>query len=54
LIDETGFAHAMRMLVRDERLAKKFAHLAIDLPGPEIVVIEKNLEPRARFLIVIR
>ena len=37
-----------------ERLAKKFAHPAVDLPRPEVVVIEKNLELYAGFLVVIR
>jgi hypothetical protein len=44
----------MGVFVRYQRLTKKFAHLAIDLPRPEIAVVEKNLEPRRRLLIVIR
>src|ERR1700736_2583863 len=44
----------MRALVVQKRFAKKFAHLSIDLSRPEIAIIEKNLEPRARLLVVIR
>ncbi len=54
LIDKAGFAHEMRMLVGNERLAKKLAHFAIDLSRPKIIVIEKNLQPGCRLLIVIR
>src|SRR5438067_7721704 len=53
-IDRAGFRHAMRAFVMHERLAKKFAHPAIDFPRPEVAVIEKNLELHTRLLIVIR
>ncbi len=54
LIDCAGLAHPARVLVRDERLSKKFSHLAVDFSRAEVVVIEKNLEARRRLLIVIR
>jgi hypothetical protein len=54
LIDHAGLALRPRVLERDQSFAKKFAHFAIDLSRPEIVVIQKNLEPRRCFLIVIR
>src|SRR5688500_13432369 len=43
----------MRPLVMNERLAKKFAHAAVDFSRAEVVVIEKNLELHARLLVVI-
>src|SRR5207245_11461345 len=54
LIDCAGLAHATRVLVRDERLPKKFFHLAVDFSRSEVIVIEKNLKSRRRLLIVIR
>src|SRR5438045_5404425 len=53
-IDRAGFRHPVRAFVMHERLAKKFAHPAIDFSRPEIAVIEENLELYTRFLIVIR
>src|SRR5438270_10001149 len=53
-IDCSGLRHAMSAFVMHERLAKKFAHSAIDFSRPEVTVIEKNLELYTRFLIVIR
>ena len=42
------------MLVRDERFAKKLAHFPVDLSRPEIIVVQKNLEPSRCFFVVIR
>src|SRR6266699_5174978 len=44
LIDRAAQWHEVRTFVRQQRFAKKLAHLSIDLPGPKIVIIEKNLE----------
>src|SRR6266699_3139763 len=44
LIDRAAQWHEVRTFVSQQRFAKKLAHLSIDLPGPKIVIIEKNLE----------
>src|SRR5437879_530643 len=53
-IDCSGLRHAMSAFVMHERLAKKFAHPAINFSRPEVTVIEKNLELYTRLLIIIR
>src|SRR5262249_13401745 len=53
LIDHPSFALRARVLERDERFAEELPHLAIDLSRPEIAIVQKNLEPRGRFFIVI-
>jgi hypothetical protein len=53
-IDRTRLGHSVRAFVVHERFAKKFAHSAVDFPRPEVAIIEKNLELRAGFLVVIR
>src|SRR5438105_11602493 len=54
LINDAGLAHAMRALIMHERLAEKFAHLAIDLPRAEIIIIKKDLEPRRCHFVKVR
>ena len=39
LIDRTGLRHGVRMLVRDQRLSKKFAHSPVDFAGSKIAVV---------------
>src|SRR5439155_19924753 len=38
----------------DERLAEEFAHFPIDLTGPEIAVVQENLQTGRCFLVVVR
>src|SRR5204862_3103270 len=53
LINRTSLWHCVCVLVRNERLPEEFAHSAVDLPRPEIAVVQKNLQSRGRFLVVI-
>src|SRR5438094_9502625 len=59
LIEQPRIARAclwnvVRVLIANERLAKKFAHPPIDLARPEITIIQKNLETRRSLLVVVR
>ena len=53
-IDGAVRRHTVRFFVMDERLAKEFAHLAVDFARPEVVVIEKNLELGRVLFVVVR
>ena len=53
-IDRAGFGHAVCAFVMDERLPEKLAHPAVDFSRAKVVVIQKNLELGARFLVVVR
>src|SRR5204863_7159832 len=46
--------HGARVLIGNERLAKKFTHPPVDLARPGITTIPKNLETRRRLLVVVR
>src|SRR5207249_10665161 len=59
LIEQPGFDwaclwHGVRVLIGNERLAKKFTHPPVDLARAEITVIQKNLETRRSLLVVVR
>src|ERR1041384_5066665 len=54
LIDESSLARRVRVFVGDERLAEELTHFAVDLSRAKIAVIQENLEPRRRHLIVVR
>src|SRR5207248_9340859 len=52
LIDCSAEWHQVRSFVGQQRLAKKFAHLPIDFAGTELLIIEKDLQPRCgRFIV---
>src|SRR5450631_1615936 len=53
-IDRACFGKAVGMLVMQEGFAEKLTHLSIDLARSKIIVIEKNLKPRARLFVVVR
>src|SRR4029077_6464558 len=42
------------MLIGNERFAEKFAHSSIDFARAEITIVQENLEPRRRLLVVVR
>src|SRR5205823_14787745 len=53
-IDRACLWHGVRVLIGNERLAKKFAYPACDLDRPEITIIQENLETRRSLLVVVR
>ena len=48
LIDDSSLALRVRVFERNERLPKKLAHLAVDLSGPEVAIVQKDLEPGSK------
>ena len=53
-IDRASLWQSVRVLIGNERFAKKFTHSSIDFARPEITIVQENLEPRRRLLIVVR
>jgi hypothetical protein len=54
LVDRAGRRQTVRLLEGDERLAEKLTHPAVNFSRPKLVIIEKNLEPNARRLVINR
>src|SRR5262249_32903234 len=54
LINCTRRFQTVCFLISHECLAEKLAHLPVDLARTKLVIIEKNLQPHARLLVVNR
>src|SRR5205807_7453627 len=54
LIDGASLWHGVRVFVRDERFAEKFPHSSVNFPRSKITIVQKDLQPRGGFLVIIR